>query len=121
MPEDGENIDYATQIRKRDIKLQVSDVNGVVVQQALVDIQPSEMQLDQVFRYYEPEKKRCEAVVPNFMPGKEDLANVVIHCTNPKVKIESKGNVFHAVVGELGAAKSVEKAYVFIYRDKFMI
>ena len=119
--EDGANVDYATAIRKRDIKVQVRDVNDVIVQQAAVDIQPSEMQLDQVFRYYEPEKKRCVVRVPNFMPGKEDLGSVVVHCTNPKIKIEAKDNEFHAVVEELGPAKTLELAYVFIYRDKQMM
>ena len=75
---------------------------------------------DQVFRYYEPERKRSASIIPKFVPNKVPLYLCTTVCTNKKIKIESTGEEsFQAVVDKNGPATTSEKGYVFIYHDRY--
>ena len=63
----GENVDKKNYLLPRNVKINIVSESEDVVSEMQINIEPREMLCDQVFRYYQPEKIKCNLSLPNFL------------------------------------------------------
>jgi len=84
------------------------------------------MIVDQVFRYYEPEKTKSTSIVPNFIElmgassgrGVKALSQCYISSSNKNIEVKaSDSNELSATV-QNGRSLTSQRGYIFVFSDE---